>query len=649
MACIIMSGEINTMKPFGTWNSPISKETLTEDKVRLGFIEVKKDAIYWSEARPKEKGRVTIVKKTHKEATDLLDASFSTRTKVHEYGGKSFTCGRESIFFVNAEDQQIYKMDTNSENIQKLTDLDSFRFADIIVSKDDTYLFGVFEEHTHNEVINGIFSIDIEKLVFTKLVTTHDFFMGPRLSHDETKLSWFSWNHPNMPWDGSELWVANVNEGLLTNHTQVAGSIDVSVIDPEFGPDGALYFLSDKSGFWNLYKYENEEIEAIYPAAIEFGRPAWIFGESTYDFVNIEGREFILARGFDHGDCKLQLIDLATKKSVIIPTPFCYVTNIKVRDEKAYFIGSFHDKAEVLVEYNLLEKSFEVIKQSQSLDIDPRYISTPTLLEFPTEKGQMAYGYYYPPENPTYKVGTDNLPPVIIKCHGGPTVATTPSFNLLYQYFTSRGIAIFDINYSGSTGYGRRYRERLNGNWGVADVNDCINGAKYLIREKLADPKRIGIKGGSAGGYTALASICKSDLFSFAIAYYGVSDLIELIKDTHKFESNYTFKLIATLEGHENLYKERSPIHRLETIVCPVLFLQGGKDKVVPPSQSETMFKALSKKNIPCGYMFFEEEGHGFRQAETIQASIEAELYFYAKIFDLPIDLDKPKLTLSNI
>ncbi len=469
----------------------------------------------------------------------------------------------------------------------------------------------------------------------------------PRLSPDGTWLAWLSWNHPNMPWDAAELWVAPLREdGSPGTAERIAGGPDDAAFQPEWGPDGALYFVAERTGWWNLYRWHAGNVEALCPMEAEFGLPLWVFSARTYA-VESAGR--LVCTYIERGEEKMATLDVEHRTLTPLTLPFSDFgfSGPRAADGRVVFIGASANTPSTLVMLDLASGALTTLRRSMDIQIDPGYISTPQVVEFPTEGGVTAFGFYYPPHNRDFRAPEGEKPPLLVLSHGGPTGATSASFDVGIQFWTSRGIAVMDVNYGGSTGFGRAYRQRLDGRWGIVDVDDCCNAATYLAAQGLADPARLIIAGGSAGGYTTLAALTFRQVFKAGASYYGVSDLEALARDTHKFESRYLDRLIGPYPERIDLYHARSPIHHIEQLNCPVIFLQGLEDRVVPPDQSERMAAALRAKGIPVAYLAFEGEQHGFRKAETIMRALEAELYFYSRIlgFELadpvePIQID---------
>ncbi|MFM6355822.1 MAG: prolyl oligopeptidase family serine peptidase [Planktothrix sp.] len=625
---------------YGSWKSPITTDLIVEGTVGLGGLNWDGDDIYWVEGRPSEGGRSVIVRLTpDTQLNDVTPQPFNARTRVHEYGGGSYLVHQGNIYFSNFVDQRLYQQKIQGKNTpyeitpEPLTPEGKYRYADGIIDAQNQRLICVREDHTQGgEPVNTIVSINLNNGEDIRVLTEgNDFYAFPRLSPDGTKLSWISWNHPNMPWDGTELWVADVNsEGSLGDKILIGGGTEESIFQPQWSPDGILYFVSDRSNWWNLYRYTGK-VEPLYPIAAELGLPLWVFGMSTYGFSSAEK---IICTYNKDGNSYLGSLDTKTLKLQEIDTPYTSIDCLKISRNQVLFIGSSPTQNSAIVQLNLDTGEQQVLRNSSQIVLDQGYLSVPQTIEFPTENSKTAYGFYYPPQNKDYQAPDGEKPPLIVKSHGGPTAATSSSLSLKNQYWTSRGFAVLDVNYGGSTGYGREYRQRLNKNWGIVDVEDCCNGAKYLAEKGLVDGNRMAITGGSAGGYTTLCALTFKDIFKAGASYYGVSDLEALATDTHKFESRYLDRLIGAYPEEKALYQQRSPIHHVEQLSCPVIFFQGSEDKIVPPNQAEMMVTALKAKGVTVDYVLFEAEQHGFRKAENIKRAIEEEFNFYAKVFD---------------
>jgi dipeptidyl aminopeptidase/acylaminoacyl peptidase len=467
-----------------------------------------------------------------------------------------------------------------------------------------------------------------------KLIEGGDFYAAPRLSPDGKSLAWLSWNHPNMPWVGTELWVADIaSDGSLGPRRMIAGGDAESVTQPQWSPDGVLHFISDRRGWWNLYRCDDGGTpRALCPREAEFAPAQWVFGQSSYAFLSPGG--LVCSYG-ESGRTVLARLDIAGGKLTPLALPYSEFGSVKVcRGRIVCGAGSPTGPGAIVV-IDPESGAIETLRQSSAAAADPdlqRYFSTARHLEFPTENGLTAFANYYPPHNPDFAAPAGEKPPLVVKCHGGPTSSASSSLSMGIQYWTSRGIAVLDVDYGGSTGYGRAYRERLKGAWGVVDVDDCVNAARHVAAQGLADPERTVITGGSAGGYTVLAALAGRDVFKGGASHYGVSDVAALARDTHKFESRYLDWLIGPYPERADLYRERSPLTHADTLNCPVIFFQGADDRVVPPNQTEMMVEALRRRGVPCGYLLFAGEQHGFRRAENIKRALDAELYFYAEL-----------------
>ncbi len=630
---------MNTVSPYGSWKSPITSDLIVSGTVGLGQIAIDGDDIYWVEGRPSEAGRSVLVRQTPDgKITDVTPPPFNVRTRVHEYGGAAFAVSDGVVYFSHFADQRIYCQTLNSSP-EPLTPAAKCCYADVIFDKPRNRLICVREDNaSEGESVNTIVSINLDNGEDIQILAQgNDFYASPRLSPDGSQLSWICWNHPNMPWDGTELWVAEINaDGYLGEKYLVAGEVDESIFQPEWSPDGVLYFVSDKSNWWNLYRTANPslreqpEIESVCEMSAEFGLPQWVFGMSTYAIVS---ETKIICTYTQQGKWHLASLDLATKQLTNIETGCTDISSVKARGKTVVFLAGSPTASTAIVQLNLATNQREILRKSSDLSIDSGYLSVGEPLEFPTENGLTAFGFFYPPKNQDFAAPESEKPPLVVKSHGGPTAATSSSMNLKIQYWTSRGFAVLDVNYGGSTGYGREYRRRLQDSWGIVDVDDCANGAKYLAEQGLVDGERMAIAGGSAGGYTTLCALTFRDVFKAGASYYGVSDLEALTNDTHKFEARYLDGLIGPYPDRKDLYVARSPIHSAERLSCPVIFFQGLEDKVVPPNQAQMMVEILKAKGLPVAYVAYEGEQHGFRRAENIKRTLDGEFYFYSRVF----------------
>jgi dipeptidyl aminopeptidase/acylaminoacyl peptidase len=641
--------------PYGTWRSPLSAEMLVASSVRLGWPWIEDGVVYWTEGRPSEGGRTVVVRlDPGAEPIDVTPPGFNVRTKVHEYGGGSFLVDRGMVFFSNFEDQRLYRQERGGqpEAITAQTD-GRHRYADGRATRDGSRIVCVRERHEDDGVVNELVVFPADGSHEPRAIAGgRDFYTAPRISPDGTRLAWLSWNLPWMPWDGCELWVADLApDGSLSGERKVAGSDgEESIWQPGWSATGELHFVSDRTGWWNLYRERNGASQPLHPAEAEFGWPHWVFGGSTYAFLD-DGR---IACLYDTGGTQhVGILDGETGELLDLDLPHTAIgyPMIVTEGQRIVFIGGAPTIPEQVVSLDFATRSIDVLRESDRLSIDPGFVSTARPIEFTTEGGSTAYALHYPPANADFQPPPGERPPLIVMSHGGPTSAVTAVYDPEIQFWTSRGFAVVDVNYGGSTGYGRAYRQRLNGTWGVTDTMDCINAARSLVERGEADGGRLLIRGGSAGGYTTLCALTFHDDFAAGASYFGISDLEPFAAPggTHKFESQYEHTLIGPYPEAADLYRARSPIHFVDLISCPMILLQGDQDEVVPPAQSEIMVEALKAKGLPHAYLLFEGEQHGFRKADSIRAAAEAELSFYAQILGFePADPIEP-VSIENL
>ncbi len=630
-----------TTAPYGSWASPISPETLTEARPSRDFLSHSNSCLYWLESRPWESGRSVIVEKNADgQLRDLLPSPLSARSKVHEYGGTPYIVVGNMLYFCMQDDQQIYTLDLNKPQAKPsaITQSAECRFADFCYDQSRHRLICVCECHcpTQREPENFIAAIPLDGSGnIDKLISGADFYAYPRVSPDQNKLSWIQWHHPNMPWDATELMLADLDsQGSAVNLSKIAGGETESILQPRWSPSGQLYFVSDRTNWWNLFRH-NEEASTAEPVLemdAEFATPLWVLGMSCYSFC--DNGELVAACS-QNG--QWQLIKITPDgNSKTLATDYNSFSSLCCSDTCAYFIASSATTDAEVVSYDLSTQKFTIEQAGPELPFSEDYLSRPEAITFATSDREQAHGFYYPPTNPDFVAPAGQKPSLLVICHGGPTGATSTSLNLKVQFWTSRGFAVLDVNYRGSTGYGRRYRQLLNDRWGIADVADVANGAQYLIDKELVNPEKIAIRGSSAGGYTVLAALTFHNLFKAGACLYGIGDLETLAADTHKFESRYCDHLVGPYPAEKARYQARSPIHHTDKLNCPIIFFQGLDDKVVPPAQADQMVEAMRAKQLPVAYLPFEGEGHGFKKAETICRALSAELYFYSRIFDFP-------------
>ena len=649
--------------PYGSWKTPVTSDLIVQGSIGVGMTALDGRDVYWLEARPSEAGRSVVVRRTEGgETSDVNPQPMGARTRVHEYGGGDFLVHRGTVYFSNFADQRLYRVGPEGGEPRALTPEGvDLRFADADFDAQRSRLIAVREDHTAggHEPANTIVAIDANAGdkgdAGREIASGYDFYSSPRVSPDGRRLAWMAWRHPNMPWDGSELWVAEFgDDGALTNERRVAGGESESVFHPQWSPSGVLHFVSDKSGWWNIYRTNVEgdaggaEAEALCEMEAEFGEPQWAFGLSSYAFI---ADDRIVCAYAVRGRARLGELDTTTKQLRPVETPYTDIMYVRASVEtgRVVFRAGSPTLAAAIVSLDLATGESEVLRRSSDVHIDEGYLSKGEPVEFPTENGLTAHAFYYAPRNRDFAAPEGERPPLIVISHGGPTGAATSALKLKIQYWTGRGFAVLDVNYGGSNGYGRAYRERLNGAWGIVDVDDCVNAARYLVSQGLADGERCVITGGSAGGYTTLAALTFRTQFRAGASHYGVSDLAALVRDTHKFESRYLDRLVGPYPERTDLYEERAPNHHTDRLSCPVIFFQGLEDKVVPPNQAEMMVEALKRKGLPVAYVPFEGEQHGFRRAENIKRALDGELYFYSRVFGFDLADEVEPVAIENL
>ncbi|HXG88798.1 MAG TPA: prolyl oligopeptidase family serine peptidase [Vicinamibacterales bacterium] len=638
--------------PYGTWKSPLTAARVTAGSLRFDHIVLDGDDLYWVEGRASEGGRNVIVCRSRDGAVrDITPADFNVRTRVHEYGGAAYTVDDGTVYFSNFADQKMYRQARNGSP-QPLTAA-GYLYADSRLDPKRERLIVVREDHTApGEPVNTIVSVPTTptgpgpQAPDRVLVSGADFYSDPILNPAGDQLAWLQWDHPNMPWDGTELWLADVAaDGSLITPRRVASGDSDSIFQPEWSPDGTLFFVSDRTGYWNLYRLRNGGVDALLPMAADFGKAQWTFSMTTYAFASSTR---IVATYVDAGRWHCGVLDIEDRTFERLALGLEPFESIRVRDGQIYFIGGAATRPSCIAAVSLADSHVSVLRTSTDDEIDPAWVSAAEAVSFRSD-GADVYAFYYAPKNPECAAPAGDRPPLLVLSHGGPTTATSGVLDARLQFWTSRGFAILDVNYGGSTGYGRAYRDRLKGQWGLVDVADCVNGAKFLVAAGYADPNRLMIHGGSAGGYTTLAALTFHDTFQAGASYYGISDIEVLAQDTHKFESRYLDSLVGPYPAARDVYRARSPIHFTERLSCALILFQGLEDQVVPPNQSEMMAAAVRKKGLPVAYVPFAGEQHGFRKAENIIRSLEAELYFYGAVFGfVPADPIEP-VAIDNL
>lgn len=619
-----------TVAPYGSWKSPITADRMLAGAVGLGGVTPIGSDLLWTESRPSEGGRTALVRLRPGEApADVLAAPWSVRSRVHEYGGGALFSGANRVFFSHDGDRRIYEASLDGEEPRAVTPQSEWRFADGIVDASRDRLIAVGEDHSRQgqEARNCLVAIPIAGGPAIVLAEGADFYAYPRLSPDGARLAWIEWHHPNMPWQDTQLWTASFDEsGAVKDPVRIAGG--ESVFQPTWSPDGVLHFVSDRSGWWNLYRREGEQDRVLAPREAEFGRPLWSLGTATYAFADEHSLIATYGRG---GSWHLARIDVASGELSDLELPYVDFGAPRVANGHVYFVGASVARPAELVDLDIETGERRILRRSLELDLDEEWVSVGTTIEFDSGD-RTAHAFYYPPTNPDFAAPEGEKPPLRVRSHGGPTGATDPSFKLPIQYWTSRGFAVLDVNYGGSTGYGRPYRDLLAGTWGEIDVEDCVNGARQIAERGLADAERLTISGGSAGGYTVLCALTFHNVFRAGASHYGIGDLGALADDTHKFESRYTDWLVAPWPAGKEIYRARSPLFHTDRLACPAIFFQGGQDRVVPPNQAEEMVRALREKGLPVAHVVFPDEAHGFRKAENIKRALEGELAFFGRI-----------------
>ena len=629
----------NAAVPYGSWKSPVTPDLITAGSVKLGELQVDGEDLYWLEGRPSEGGRYVIVRRSSDGTIrDAIPEGFNARNAVHEYGGGAYAVQNGTIYFSNWDDQRLYRLIPGSRP-EPITPEPSIargdRYADLEVTPDGRYIVCVRERHHEDrEADNELVVIPTDGDTEPRVIASgKDFYSSPRVSPDGSAIAWTAWDHPNMPWDGTELWSATFrSDGTVAFEAHIAGNTDESIIQPEWSAVGLLYYVSDGSGhlsrWWNLHSWRDGAGVNLLAEEFDAAGPSWAFRFTAY-CLREDGSA--LVRKSEGASGVLVTVAPNGGRTGAIEVPYSDITYLQPTGDSVYFIGASPIGEPEIVRLDVASGSTTVIKKSSSVTVDPNYISVPEPITFPTTENAIAHAYYYAAKNPDFRGRPGELPPLMVICHGGPTSATSPSLSLMTQFWTSRGIAVVDVNYRGSTGYGRAYRNALRENWGRYDTHDCIAAADHLANGGLIDRHRTVIRGGSAGGYTTINALTFHSVFAAGAAYYGIADLSVFLGDTHKFESRYLDSLIGPYPQEKQRYHDRSAINFTDQLSAPMIIFQGLEDKIVPPSQAEIMVKALEEKAIMHAYLPFEGEQHGFRKSENIERALEAELYFYGK------------------
>ncbi len=636
-----------TIAPYGEWDSPFPISLLTAGIVTLGEIRARDGVRWWLEGRSGEKGRQVLVRRNADGLeTRLTPEGFNARTRVHEYGGGAYVVDSDLTIVSDFDTGRLNRIGTAGD-LTPLTPEQAWRFADLVVDRQRNRLLAIREDHEpetlerHGEAENSLVAIDLDSGEVTVLVSGADFIAAPRPSPAGGQLAWLEWSHPNLPWDGTALRLAEVAaDGSVGEATTVAGSATDWIAQPRWSPDGVLHFVAEPDGWMNIQRLVDGRSEHVAELEAEFAPPDWLFGWSSFAFLP-DGS--IVAIGRSGGQDRLYRLGPKLGIADVIDGPFTEMASLAVDGEKVILRGASPTSPPAIVELDPATGVTSMLRESMSTTFDPADIAVARTVEFPTTGDRTAFGLFYPPHNTAFRGPDGDLPPLVVTSHGGPTASATAAFQVTTQLFTSRGFAVLDVDYGGSTGYGRDYRKRLEGEWGVVDLDDCVNGARGLVAEGLVDGERLAIRGGSASGYTTLCAVTFSETFQAGTSYFGIGDLETFIAQTHKFESRYLDRLVGPYPERKDLYRDRSPLNFAGQISCPVLILQGAEDRIVPPAQAEQIVDALWEKKLPHAYLLFPGEDHGFRAAETIVRSFEAELSFYGQIFGFhPADKIEP-------
>ena len=631
---------MTTIAPYGSWKSPIAAEMLIGGgRRRLSEIRCDRNDIYWLDGRSKEGGRQVIMRLSPDgEMKDLTPTEFNSRNAVHEYGGGSYAVRDRAVYFTNWSDQRIY-VQRDGGDPAPLTSEPSVprgaRFADLTITANGKYLLCVRETHTDdgNEAVNEIVAVDTGTGSEKVIATGRDFYCAPRECGGHDGIAWTEWDHPNMPWDGNSLMSGSfdANDAAVSTTAELVGGTGESVVQPSWGSNGLLHFATDRSGWWNVYVWRDGEMVNLLDEESDHGRPDWQFGFSSYAHL-ADGKIALGKGGVTSGS--IVLIAPGSNSNQTIDIPFSEVSYVTASPDgkSILFVGASPTQEPAVVRLELATEMCETIYSPSEVNVEPGYLSSPQHIVFPTTENGAAHAYYYEPTNQDFAAPDGELPPLVTICHGGPTSASGTGLDLSTHYWTSRGFAVVDVNYRGSSGYGKVYRDALKGKWGIYDTDDCIAAAQHLIDQGLVDKDRVIIRGGSAGGYTTINALTFHDFFAAGAALYGIADLMVFIGDTHKYESRYLESLVGPYPAEAQRYHDRSAINFMDQLATPMIVLQGLEDEIVPPSQAEIMVDALESKGLPYAYIGFPGEQHGFRQAANIIRAQEAELYFYGKV-----------------
>ena len=629
--------------PYGAWISPVSAAMIAGQSLRFQDLLTDGADIYWTESRPTERGRYALVRiGADGTPTDVPgSADYSVRSLVNAYGGGAFAVEAGMVYFVNYRaggpdpDQRLYRLSADGPAFALTPDTGgNVCYGDLVVDACRNRLLAVQQDSLHlnssGQPTQRLVAVETQNGGDPHILQQgNDFYSSPCLSSDGKQLAWLTWNYPHMPWDSSEVWLAEIRQdGALQDARLVAGNGREAIFQPQWSPGGTLYFCSDRDTWWNLYRWNGSTVEAVTTERAEIGRPQWNLGMSNYAFVS---EQEIVCGVCTDGLWKLCRIDTDSGRLTDLCTEWTDVSHIRAAGAAVVCLAGGPTFPRSVVRLDTAAGRTELLRSSNVVpDTLTPYLSLPTAFSYPTTGDATAHAFYYPPHNPDFTAPPGEKPPLLILSHGGPTAATSTLLNLQIQFFTSRGIGVVDVNYRGSTGYGRDYRLALYGTWGIMDVEDCANAGRYLVLRGLADSARIGARGGSAGGYITLCLAAFHDLLAVGVSYYGISDLTALAAHTHNFEAHYSDVLIGPLPEYRETYEARSALYHAAGIRCPLLFLQGAEDTAVPPAQTMEMVKVLQKHRVPASVLLFPNEQHGFRIADNIRIALEKELEFYS-------------------
>jgi len=640
--------------PHGAWPSPIPIDWLTVGTIGLAEPRPYRGGLVWLELRPEEGGRMVLVgRAADGTTTDLSPAGMNVRDRVHEYGGAPYLAADDVLVVSDFATGRLHRRGTDGR-WSALTPARAWRYADLELDPGRGRILAIREDHEpetlarHGEAVNELVAIDLATAEATVLRTGRDFYAAPRLSADGRRLAWLEWDHPNLPWDGMELLVADLDEaGRPDAATRIAGDASTWVTQPRWDPDGSLWFVAEPGEWARLHRWRDGRIEAMTPDGLECASPDWVVGRANHRPLG-DGRSVVVGRA--GGQDRLHIAGPAAGDLATVDLPFTELGAIVPDGDGVVALAASPTTGIAIVRIGLADGAVEIVRSSLSVTLDPADVSVGVPITFRSSGGRTAHGVYYAPRNRAWRAPEGERPPLIVTSHGGPTAEAFTGLNLTVQAFTSRGIAILDVDYGGSTGYGRTYRRSLEGEWGIVDVDDCVAGARWLADEDRVDPARTVVRGGSASGYTTLAALAFRDAFAAGISYFGIGDLEAFVRETHKFESRYLERLIGPYPAAKTTYEARSPNRHLEGIHVPVLVLQGAEDRIVPPAEAERIVAGLRARGIPHALLLFPGEDHGFRGAAAIRRSFEAELSFLGQVFGFspadpiePVVLEPPR------